>query len=132
MKIDDNSSLFAGDLLNILGQQLRPLLQPTYQLLLCYYLFIKLNIVKFLHWWPSHPQAETTSHILQADKANVYSKTNQFYEKMIWQSIHMTTKIGRGGFVEHLSPTWVAQQSVTQIISVTMIDLVTPKAGAKY
>ncbi len=38
----------------------------------------------------------------------------------------------RGGFVEHLSPTEVAQQSVTKIISLTIINLVTPKARAKH
>jgi hypothetical protein len=38
----------------------------------------------------------------------------------------------RGGFVEHLSPTLAAQQSVTKIISVTIKILVTPKAGAKH
>ena len=37
----------------------------------------------------------------------------------------------RGGFVEHLSVTKVAQQSVTKIISPTIMNLVTPKAGAK-
>ncbi len=36
------------------------------------------------------------------------------------------------GFVEHLSQTLVAQQSVTKIISVTVLNLVTPKAGAKH
>ncbi len=33
--------------------------------------------------------------------------------------------------VEHLSQTKVAQQSVTQIISLTFTNLVTPKAGGK-
>jgi hypothetical protein len=42
------------------------------------------------------------------------------------------TAISRGGFVEHLSPTLVAQQSVTKIIFVTMMNLVTHKAGAKH
>jgi hypothetical protein len=37
----------------------------------------------------------------------------------------------RGGFVEHLSPTQVAQQSVTTIISMSNMNLVTPKAGTK-
>ncbi len=37
-----------------------------------------------------------------------------------------------GGFVEHLSPTLAAQQSVTKIISVTIKILVTPKARAKH
>ncbi len=37
----------------------------------------------------------------------------------------------RGGFVERLTLTLVAQQSVTQIISLAMMILVTPKAGAK-
>ncbi len=37
-----------------------------------------------------------------------------------------------GGFVEHLSLTQVAQQSVTQIISVTIVNLVTPKVWAKH
>ncbi len=36
----------------------------------------------------------------------------------------------RGGFVEHPSPTLVAQQSVTKIISISIINLVTPEAGA--
>jgi hypothetical protein len=38
----------------------------------------------------------------------------------------------RGGFVEHLSLTEVAQQSVTKIIHMTIMNLVTPKAGAKH
>jgi hypothetical protein len=37
-----------------------------------------------------------------------------------------------GGFVEHPSPTLVAQQSVTKIISINIINLVTPKAGAMH
>ncbi len=36
-----------------------------------------------------------------------------------------------GGFVEHLSRTQVAQQSVTKFISLGIENLVTPKAGAK-
>jgi hypothetical protein len=35
-------------------------------------------------------------------------------------------------FVEHLSQTKVAQQSVTKIISLIFINLVTPKVGAKH
>ncbi len=38
----------------------------------------------------------------------------------------------RGGFVEHPSPTLVAQQSVTKMISISIMNLVTPKAGAKH
>jgi hypothetical protein len=38
----------------------------------------------------------------------------------------------RGGFVEHLSMTYVAQQSVTKIIIVTIMNLVAPKAGARH
>ena len=38
----------------------------------------------------------------------------------------------RGRFVEQLSLTSVAQQSVTKIISVKIMNLVTPKAGAKH
>jgi hypothetical protein len=38
----------------------------------------------------------------------------------------------RGGFVEHLSPTKVAQQSVTRIISLTLVIVVTSKAGAMH
>ncbi len=38
----------------------------------------------------------------------------------------------RGGFVEHLSWTSVAQQSVTKIITLIHINLVTPKARAKH
>jgi hypothetical protein len=34
--------------------------------------------------------------------------------------------------VEHVSQTEVAQQSVTKSISVTIVNLVTPKAGAKH
>ncbi len=37
----------------------------------------------------------------------------------------------RGWFVEHLSQTQVAQHSETQIVSLTFVNLVTPKAGAK-
>ncbi len=37
----------------------------------------------------------------------------------------------RGGFVEHLCHTEVAQQSVTTIKSATIMNLVTSKAGAK-
>ncbi len=36
-----------------------------------------------------------------------------------------------GGFVEHLSRTQIAQQSVTKFISLGIVNLVTPKAGAK-
>jgi hypothetical protein len=41
-------------------------------------------------------------------------------------------EIFRGGFVEHLSPTSVAQHSVTKIIYFVLINLVTPKARAKH
>jgi hypothetical protein len=41
-----------------------------------------------------------------------------------------SSKLARGGFVEHLSPTKVAQQSVTKIIYLVLINLVTPKARA--
>jgi hypothetical protein len=34
-------------------------------------------------------------------------------------------------YVVHPSPTWTTQQSVTKIISLTVVNLVTPKAGAK-
>jgi hypothetical protein len=37
-----------------------------------------------------------------------------------------------GGFVEHLRLTEVAQQCVAQIIAIMVINLVTPKAGAKH
>ncbi len=36
------------------------------------------------------------------------------------------SSIFRGGFVEHLSRTYVAQQSVTEVISLIFIKLVTP------
>jgi len=36
--------------------------------------------------------------------------------------------MARGGFVEHLNLTLVSQQSVTKITSVTIVNLVTPKA----
>ncbi len=35
------------------------------------------------------------------------------------------------GFVEHLSVTLGAQQSVTKIISLAVVNFVTPKAGAR-
>jgi hypothetical protein len=35
-------------------------------------------------------------------------------------------------FVEHPNWTYVAQESVTQIISLTILNLATPKAGAKH
>jgi hypothetical protein len=38
----------------------------------------------------------------------------------------------KGGFVEYPSPTKVAQQTLTKIISPTFPNLVTPKAGAKH
>jgi hypothetical protein len=38
----------------------------------------------------------------------------------------------RSAFVECLGRTWVAQQSVTKIISLTKMNLVTPKVGAKH
>ncbi len=38
----------------------------------------------------------------------------------------------RGGFVEHLSPTYVTLQSVTKIICLIFTNLVTPKVGAKH
>jgi hypothetical protein len=42
------------------------------------------------------------------------------------------TSEARGGFVEQLSATKVAQQSVTKIISLKTVNLVTPKAAAKH
>jgi len=36
-----------------------------------------------------------------------------------------------GGIVEHLCTTEVPKQNVTKIISVTIMTLITPKAGAK-
>ncbi len=41
-------------------------------------------------------------------------------------------QIFRGGVVEHVSPTYEAQQSVTQIKLATIMNLVTPKAAAKH
>jgi hypothetical protein len=41
------------------------------------------------------------------------------------------SKSNWGGFVEHLSGTKVAQQSVTKIISLIFVNLATPKAQAK-
>ncbi len=38
----------------------------------------------------------------------------------------------RGGFVKQLGQTYAAQQGVTKIISLTFINLVTPKARAKH
>ncbi len=38
----------------------------------------------------------------------------------------------KGGFVEHLSLTLVAQQSVTKHISVTVVTLGETKAGSKH
>ncbi len=38
----------------------------------------------------------------------------------------------RGGFVNHLSLTQVAEQSVIKMIHVAIVILVTPKAGAKH
>jgi hypothetical protein len=38
----------------------------------------------------------------------------------------------RSGFVELLSPTSVAQQNVSNLISVTIMNLVTPKAAAEH
>jgi hypothetical protein len=43
----------------------------------------------------------------------------------------LSFNLTRGGFVEHVSLTEVAQQSVTQIISLTFVNLVTPKARAE-
>jgi hypothetical protein len=40
--------------------------------------------------------------------------------------------VTKGGFVEHLSGTYVPQQSVTKIITLMLINLVTPKARAKH
>jgi hypothetical protein len=37
----------------------------------------------------------------------------------------------RGGFVEHLSQTSAAQQSVTKFMAIIFIKLVAPKGGAK-
>jgi len=42
----------------------------------------------------------------------------------------LATKL-RAGFVEHLSRTYVAQQSVTKRIEMTATNLVTPRAAAK-
>ncbi len=38
----------------------------------------------------------------------------------------------RGWFVDHLSQTYVAQHSVTKIITLAIVNLVTPKVGAKH
>jgi hypothetical protein len=38
----------------------------------------------------------------------------------------------RGRFIEHLSLTEVAQQSVTKIKPLTNLNLITPKVGAKH
>ncbi len=38
----------------------------------------------------------------------------------------------RGRFVEQTSMTYGAEQSVTKIISASIMNLVTPKAGAKH
>jgi hypothetical protein len=43
-----------------------------------------------------------------------------------------STNRPRGGVVEHPSLTYVAQQSVTQILTVTIMNLATPKVGAKH
>jgi hypothetical protein len=43
-----------------------------------------------------------------------------------------TSLLFRGGFVEHLSRTYVAQLSVTKVIYLVLIHLVTPKARAKH
>jgi hypothetical protein len=40
--------------------------------------------------------------------------------------------LSRGGFVEHRGLTKVAQQSVTKIISLAIMNLVTPKAAPKH
>jgi len=45
--------------------------------------------------------------------------------------LHLSTS-NRGGFVEHLSLTKVAQQSVTKITYLIFMNLVTPKARAKH
>jgi hypothetical protein len=37
-----------------------------------------------------------------------------------------------GGFVEHLSLTWVAQQSANKIMPLIVVNLVTPKAQALH
>jgi hypothetical protein len=42
------------------------------------------------------------------------------------------THLCRVGFVEHLSWTQETEQSVNKIISVTSMNLVTPKVGGKY
>ncbi len=49
----------------------------------------------------------------------IYIRKKFLYDSVPW-----------GGFVEQ-SPTWVAKQSVTQIIFVTITNLVARKAGAK-
>jgi hypothetical protein len=41
-------------------------------------------------------------------------------------------KPASGGFVQHLSADLSSKQSVTKIISVTIMNWVTPKAGAKH
>ncbi len=51
-----------------------------------------------------------------------------FYFEKQASSIH---NIQNDGFVEYLSYTWAAQQSVTKFVTITTRNLVTPKATAK-
>ncbi len=44
----------------------------------------------------------------------------------------MLIQVHRGGVLEYLSLTYEAEQSVTKIMSVTIMNLVKPKAGAKH
>ncbi len=46
--------------------------------------------------------------------------------------LNKATSEARDGFVEHLSPTKVAQQSVTRFINIAALNLVALKAVAKH
>ncbi len=72
------------------------------------------------------------------------TKCDQIYNNILLIWSHLKLQLGlefcstnrqfvedRGGFIEHLSLTYVAQLSETQIIPVAIMNLVTPKAGAK-
>jgi hypothetical protein len=80
-----------------------------------------------------HKKAKTTNTSLKFGK-NIWLEDKR--SSLQCQAVKILIKLVliniRGGFIKHLSPTQVAQQSVTKIISPTIMNLVTPKAGAKH
>ncbi len=67
----------------------------------------------------------------ESDKHTSFQHNGIGYSsKSFLELARVVKKYIRGGFVQHLSLRYVAQQSVTKIISLALANLVTLKAGA--